>query len=124
MTKEKLSEYPSFDKSITANNVAVYATAQEGVLPLGAQLVAKQVTRKAILNAVKEKVEKDKTPMAEKFYALINLISKRHKSEDEDEEDETEGQYTIWMVVLGIVQIVVFFVGRKWKNVDNVEDHA
>ena len=28
-------------------------------------------------------------------------------------------QWTIWMVVLGIVQIVVFFIGRKWKNVDN-----
>ena len=31
-------------------------------------------------------------------------------------------QWTIWMVVLGIVQIVVFFIGRKWKNVDNDED--
>ncbi len=28
-------------------------------------------------------------------------------------------QWTIWMVALGLVQIVVFFVGRKWKNVDN-----
>ena len=28
-------------------------------------------------------------------------------------------QWTIWMVVIGLVQIVVFFVGRKWKNVDN-----
>ncbi len=27
-------------------------------------------------------------------------------------------QWTIWMVVIGFVQIVVFFVGRKWKNVD------
>ena len=27
-------------------------------------------------------------------------------------------QWTIWMVVIGLVQIVVFFVGRKWKNVD------
>ena len=25
-------------------------------------------------------------------------------------------QWTIWMVVIGFVQIVVFFVGRKWKN--------
>ena len=31
-------------------------------------------------------------------------------------------QWTIWMVVLGLVQIVVFFVGRKWKNVDNDDD--
>ena len=31
-------------------------------------------------------------------------------------------QWTIWMVVLGLVQIVVFFVGRKWKNVDDDED--
>ena len=31
-------------------------------------------------------------------------------------------QWTIWMVVLGIVQIVVFFIGRKWKSVDNDED--
>ena len=28
-------------------------------------------------------------------------------------------QWTIWMVVIGLVQIVVFFVGRKWKNIDN-----
>ena len=26
------------------------------------------------------------------------------------------------MVVIGLVQIVVFFVGRKWKNVDNDDD--
>ena len=31
-------------------------------------------------------------------------------------------QYTIWMVVIGVVQIVVFFVGRKWKNVDDDDD--
>ena len=31
-------------------------------------------------------------------------------------------QWTIWMVVIGFVQIVVFFVGRKWKNVDDDED--
>ena len=31
-------------------------------------------------------------------------------------------QWTIWMVVLGLVQIVVFFVGRKWKNVDNDDE--
>ena len=31
-------------------------------------------------------------------------------------------QWTIWMVVIGLVQIVVFFVGRKWKNVDDDED--
>ena len=31
-------------------------------------------------------------------------------------------QWTIWMVVLGIVQIVVFFIGRKWKNVDNDDE--
>ena len=31
-------------------------------------------------------------------------------------------QWTIWMVVLGIVQIAVFFVGRKWKNVDNDDE--
>ena len=31
-------------------------------------------------------------------------------------------QWTIWMVVIGLVQIVVFFVGRKWKNVDNDGD--
>ena len=31
-------------------------------------------------------------------------------------------QWTIWMVALGLVQIVVFFVGRKWKNVDDDED--
>ena len=31
-------------------------------------------------------------------------------------------QWTIWMVVIGLVQIVVFFVGRKWKNVDNDND--
>ena len=31
-------------------------------------------------------------------------------------------QWTIWMVVIGLVQIVVFFVGRKWKNVDDNED--
>ena len=31
-------------------------------------------------------------------------------------------QWTIWMVVIGLVQIVVFFVGRKWKNVNNDDD--
>ena len=31
-------------------------------------------------------------------------------------------QWTIWMVVIGFVQIVVFFVGRKWKDVDDDED--
>ena len=31
-------------------------------------------------------------------------------------------QWTIWMVVIGLVQIVVLFVGRKWKNVDNDDD--
>ena len=31
-------------------------------------------------------------------------------------------QWTIWMVFIGLVQIVVFFVGRKWKNVDNDDD--
>ena len=31
-------------------------------------------------------------------------------------------QWTIWMVVIGLVQIVVFFVGRKWKNFDNDDD--
>ena len=31
-------------------------------------------------------------------------------------------RWTIWMVVIGLVQIVVFFVGRKWKNVDNDDD--
>ena len=31
-------------------------------------------------------------------------------------------QWTIWMVVIGFVQIVVFFVGRKWKNVDNDDE--
>ena len=31
-------------------------------------------------------------------------------------------QWTIWMVVIGLVQIVVFFVGRKWKKVDDDED--
>ena len=31
-------------------------------------------------------------------------------------------QWTIWMVVIGLVQIVVFFVGRKWKNVDNYDE--
>ena len=31
-------------------------------------------------------------------------------------------QWTIWMAVIGLVQIVVFFVGRKWKNVDNDDD--
>ena len=31
-------------------------------------------------------------------------------------------QWTIWMVVIGLVQIVVFFVGRKWKNVDDDDD--
>ena len=31
-------------------------------------------------------------------------------------------QWTIWMVVIGLAQIVVFFVGRKWKNVDDVDE--
>ena len=31
-------------------------------------------------------------------------------------------QWTIWMVVIGLVKIVVFFVGRKWKSVDNDDD--
>ena len=31
-------------------------------------------------------------------------------------------QWTIWMVALGIVQIVVFFIGRKWKSVDNDDE--
>ena len=31
-------------------------------------------------------------------------------------------QWTIWMVVIGLVQIVVFFVGRKWKNVDDDDE--
>ena len=33
-------------------------------------------------------------------------------------------QWTIWMVVIGFVQIVVFFVGRKWKNVDDEDEQA
>ena len=31
-------------------------------------------------------------------------------------------QWTIWMVVIGFVQIVLFFVGRKWKNVDDDDE--
>ena len=59
--KEELPEYPAFDMSATAGNVTVHVTAAEGVLPSGAQLIVKRVTRKAILNAVKETVtEKDK----------------------------------------------------------------
>ena len=59
--KEELPEYPAFDMSATAGNVTVHVTATEGVLPSGAQLIVKRVTRKAILNAVEETVtEKDK----------------------------------------------------------------
>ena len=31
-------------------------------------------------------------------------------------------KWTVWMVVIGLVQIVVFFVGRKWKKVDDDEE--
>ena len=59
--KEELPEYPAFDMSATAGNVTVHVTAAEGVLPNGAQLIVKRVTRKDILNAVEETVtEKDK----------------------------------------------------------------
>ena len=59
--KEELPEYPAFDESATAGNVTVHATAAEGVLPRDSKLVVKNVTRKAILNAVKETVsEKNK----------------------------------------------------------------
>ena len=59
--KEELPEYPAFDMSATAGNVTVHVTAAEGVLPNGAQLIVKRVTRKVILNAVEETVtEKDK----------------------------------------------------------------
>ena len=59
--KEELPEYPAFDMSATAGNVTVHVTAAEGVLPSGAQLIVKRVTRKAMLNAVEETVtEKDK----------------------------------------------------------------
>ena len=59
--KEELPEYPAFDMSATAGNVTVHVTAAEGVLPSGAQLIVKRVTRIAILNAVEETVtEKDK----------------------------------------------------------------
>ena len=59
--KEELPEYPAFDMSATAGNVTVHVTAAEGVLPSGAQLIVKRVTKKAILNAVEETVtEKDK----------------------------------------------------------------
>ena len=59
--KEELPEYPAFDMSATAGNVTVHVTAAEGILPSGAQLIVKRVTRKAILNAVEETVtEKDK----------------------------------------------------------------
>ena len=59
--KEELPEYPAFDMSATAGNVTVHVTAAEGVLPSGAQLIVKRVTRKAILNAVEETVTgKDK----------------------------------------------------------------
>ena len=59
--KEELPEYPAFDMCATAGNVTVHVTAAEGVLPSGAQLIVKRVTRKAILNAVEETVtEKDK----------------------------------------------------------------
>ena len=59
--KEELPEYPAFNMSATAGNVTVHVTAAEGVLPSGAQLIVKRVTRKAILNAVEETVtEKDK----------------------------------------------------------------
>ena len=59
--KKELPEYPAFDMSATAGNVTVHVTAAEGVLPSGAQLIVKRVTRKAILNAVEETVtEKDK----------------------------------------------------------------
>ena len=58
---KELPEYPAFDMSATAGNVTVHVTAAEGVLPSGAQLIVKRVTRKAILNAVEETVtEKDK----------------------------------------------------------------
>lgn len=56
--KEELPEYPAFDMSATAGNVTVHVTAAEGVLPSGAQLIVKCVTRKAILNAVEETVTK------------------------------------------------------------------
>ena len=59
--KEEIPEYPAFNMSATAGNVTVHVTAAEGVLPSGAQLIVKRVTRKAILNAVEETVtEKDK----------------------------------------------------------------
>ena len=59
--KEELPEYPAFNMSAIAGNVTVHVTAAEGVLPSGAQLIVKRVTRKAILNAVEETVtEKDK----------------------------------------------------------------
>ena len=31
-------------------------------------------------------------------------------------------KYTIWMVVLGLVQIGVFFIGRRWKDDEKEED--
>ena len=56
-----MPEYPAFDESATAGNVTVHATAAEGVLPRDSKLVVKRITRKAILNAVKETVsEKNK----------------------------------------------------------------
>ena len=58
-TNEK--ELSAFDQTAFAGNVTVHVTAAEGVLPSGAQLIVKRVTRKAILNAVEETVtEKDK----------------------------------------------------------------
>ena len=55
------TELFAFDQTAFAGNVTVHVTAAEGVLPSGAQLIVKRVTRKAILNAVEETVtEKDK----------------------------------------------------------------
>ena len=55
------TELSAFDQTAFAGNVTVHVTAAEGVLPSGAQLIVKRVTRKAILNAVEETVtEKDK----------------------------------------------------------------
>ena len=57
----RITRVSCINMSATAGNVTVHVTAAEGVLPSGAQLIVKRVTRKAILNAVEETVtEKDK----------------------------------------------------------------
>ena len=82
-------------------------------------------TRKANGRQKKEKEQEKKRGLFTRILAvLIAILSVVFflVTEDLSLRWTWTDQWTIWMVVIGLVQIVLFFVGRKWKNVDDDDE--